>query len=590
MAMLKTLVRKNGGCAQIKSYLERDGRAVTLDCSPDVDPKRWDESFDLVRAAWGKDAGRKYYHFIISPDPKDGINVQTVRELAYAWVEKRYPDSQWVIETHIDNGIPHAHIVMNSVYPTTGKKIQISDGDIRRDACEVQRLCKERGMSAFDNYRIVRDGDGEWIAKSAIPMRDGECSRRKPREAQRSRSRKQEWMRKKGIHLWTDDMREAVERALSGCGTWGAFERALASAGYAINVNRRGVLTFYPPEGAGYAIKGYKLDDSYTVEGIRRRLAPQLDGRARSGVIGNPPPTLRLPQTFSEALSVRMERMPRKSKADVARLQAYMDAVALIKKNGYTSTAQLAQAARELRAQAEGLAKRLDDARLAYEQMDAASKYLIEREALSGRMGKRPANPVSERRWRKDNAEELDRMAFIDKWLAERGLGAHTALPDIQKERGRLCGEVAELANRADGLADAAARTEAAAQAVSGLALASSEPSSARVREGKAAHAPRLSTVLSAEEFARIMREELKRNKRRAAVLLSAQAQSREIALLMDADGADIAVLPDDARPSREPDYERERREAQNRQHQSEIADAAALKRGAFGQARGTRI
>ena len=125
---------------------------------------------------------------------------------------------------------------------------------------------------------------------------------------------------------------------------------------------------------------------------------------------------------------------------------------------------------------------------------------------------------------------------------------------------------------------------------MSGLALAPSEPSSARIRESKAAHAPRLSTVLSAEEFARIMREELKRNKRRAAVLLSAQAQSCEIALLMDADGADIGALTDDARPSREPNYERERREERNRQQQNEIADAAAPKRGAFGQARGMRI
>lgn len=588
--MLKTLVRKNGGCAQIKNYLERDGRAVTFDCSPDVDPKRWDESFDLVRKAWGKDTGRKYYHFIVSPDPKDGINVQAARELAYAWVENRYPDSQWAIETHIDNGIPHAHIVMNSVCPTTGKKLHLSNSDVRRDACELQRLCKERGVSAFDNYRIVRDGDGEWIAKSAIPVRDDECSRRRPREAQRSRRRKQEWMREKGIHLWTDDMREAVERALSGCGTWGAFERALASEGYAININRRGVLTFYPPEGAGYAVKGYKLDDSYTVEGIRRRLAPQLDGRARS-VMRNPPPALRLPQTFSEVLGVRMERMPRGSKTDIAKLQAYMDAVALIKRNGYTSTAQLAQAASELRTQAEGLAERLDNARLAYEQMDTAIKYLIEREALSGRMSKRPTNPMSEKRWRKANAEELDRIAFVDKWLAERGLGAHMALSDIQRERGKLYGEVAELASRADGLADAAARTEAAARIVSGLALAPSEPSKARSREGKAAPAPRLATVLSAEEFARIVREELKRSKRRAAVLLSAQAQSREIALFMDAtDDANTAVLSDGTRPNREPDYERERREAQNRRHQNEAADAAAPKREAFEQARSMRI
>ena len=73
MAMLKTLARKFGGCKQIKDYLARNGRAVTFRSSSiELDGGDWDELMNETRQMFGKDKGRKYYHFVISPDPEDG--------------------------------------------------------------------------------------------------------------------------------------------------------------------------------------------------------------------------------------------------------------------------------------------------------------------------------------------------------------------------------------------------------------------------------------------------------------------------------------------------------------------------------------
>ena len=71
MAMLKTLARKFGGCKQIKDYLARNGRAVTFRSSSiELDGGDWDEQMNETRQMFGKDKGRKYYHFVISARPR----------------------------------------------------------------------------------------------------------------------------------------------------------------------------------------------------------------------------------------------------------------------------------------------------------------------------------------------------------------------------------------------------------------------------------------------------------------------------------------------------------------------------------------
>ena len=91
MAMLKTLARKFGGCKQIRDYLARNGRAVTFRSSSiELDSGDWDERMNETRQMFGKDKGRKYYHFVISPDPEDGLDARAVDTLAYDWVRERY--------------------------------------------------------------------------------------------------------------------------------------------------------------------------------------------------------------------------------------------------------------------------------------------------------------------------------------------------------------------------------------------------------------------------------------------------------------------------------------------------------------------
>ena len=131
MAMLKTLARKFGGCKQIKDYLARNGRAVTFRSSSiDLNSADWDEQMDATRQIFGKDKGRKYYHFVISPDPEDGLDANAVDTLAYDWVRERYSGYQWVIETHSDNGIPLYDIEFETDYGDYDFEVAMADGRI----------------------------------------------------------------------------------------------------------------------------------------------------------------------------------------------------------------------------------------------------------------------------------------------------------------------------------------------------------------------------------------------------------------------------------------------------------------------------
>lgn len=516
-------------------YLEREGRSKSFDCSPLFQTRKgsWASDFDLVRDAYGKDdGGRKYYHFVISPDPKDGVDLGLARRLAVEWAQARYPDGQWVVETHDDNGIPHAHVVLNSVMPLTGKKVHMSNARSREDALELQRLCKHHGISAFDTFSIEQTDEGEWVAKDSVPVSDTERRRREAKERARARSRSQSWMREKGVHLWTDDMREAIETALDGCATWRAFERELAKAGYSMRVSKRGVLTFYPPEGRGHPCKGYKLDDSFTVEGLKARLVPNLGRGAGAGLLCNTPSkVVVMPTRFAEIAGSQTRRTARRREAE-GRLVGYLDAIAVIKANGYTSLRQIAEAVEETRGRAEEVSARLAEAQLVFEQAESASQNILVLEALRNRVGAAPRNPLFAKRWRDSNAEELRQISEIEDWLAARGLASDVTLEEMRGRRSDAYAIAASLAAEASRLVEEAEKIGNAYEALAGVPLPYGAEERGRQAEAGCARAPRLARTMTAEAYAEYARRQLERSRSLGKLLVEGALSRQNAALL----------------------------------------------------------
>ena len=136
------------GLAAARGYLERDGRALARDLlhfsRMDESPRQaglvearfdWDVAMDETRRANGNDApyrgrpARTYKHYVLSPDPRDGVSLADLGELAVRWAEESFPDFQVAIVYHDDNEghVPHAHVIVNNTNLATGNRLRDPD-------------------------------------------------------------------------------------------------------------------------------------------------------------------------------------------------------------------------------------------------------------------------------------------------------------------------------------------------------------------------------------------------------------------------------------------------------------------------------
>lgn len=203
-------------CAAAERYLERDGRAIGHDfidlaCVEREDGSAigWAAEMDELRSLYGNDEPYRgkpaitYRHYIVSPDPADKIDLERLRELACAWVQKHFGEYQVAIVYHDDNehAIPHAHIVVNNTNVETGRRLHVPDPKgLNRD---LQEMARERGLGYLTDRPSVfnrRAKGGE--ARTVQREYKGRAERRIERE---------------GGYSWVADIRERARtaRALS---------------------------------------------------------------------------------------------------------------------------------------------------------------------------------------------------------------------------------------------------------------------------------------------------------------------------------------------------------------------------------------
>ncbi len=162
MPLLKP-ISGHTSCKGVYRYLTKDGRALASDyLNLDIPEHEgtafdWAAAMDDTRTRWRNDTPwggrpcRTYKHYALSPDPKDHVSLDALRELTVAWVREHFGDYEVAIVYHDDNTrhIPHAHVVVNNTNIVTGRRLQ--DPDPRELKHSLQRMAKERGLSDFDS-------------------------------------------------------------------------------------------------------------------------------------------------------------------------------------------------------------------------------------------------------------------------------------------------------------------------------------------------------------------------------------------------------------------------------------------------------
>mgnify|MGYP002658205097 FL=1 len=214
MAYLKPISSKNT-VSNIKKYLEKNDRNVERTELNISDSDHWDVEMREVKALYEKEKGVQFFHLILSPDKEEGKNNYNVRTIHQMGVEvgQNFADLgyQVVIETHIDNGKIHDHIIINSVNMETGKKLRVSnakgkdyvnnkDDVYMRDLYKItDALCLEKGLNTLSQSKKEKDQKSKEKGRQPETKKSDEIY-----IEQRGKSFKTK-MRDKLQHIWMDE-------------------------------------------------------------------------------------------------------------------------------------------------------------------------------------------------------------------------------------------------------------------------------------------------------------------------------------------------------------------------------------------------
>lgn len=160
MAYVKVSTTKNVTAALRYGLHEKGAPAHGVNCPDDTETAR--RLFRADRIMWMKDdAGKLQGHVIIqSFDERDDLTQEEANQLGQELARRVAPGYRAMIYTH-GRG-PHNHIVIESVNPETGKKLDTS-GMLNKCRAISDEICREHGLHIIDGShpRAVKTSQAE---------------------------------------------------------------------------------------------------------------------------------------------------------------------------------------------------------------------------------------------------------------------------------------------------------------------------------------------------------------------------------------------------------------------------------------------
>ena len=245
------------------TYISRKDKAAYVDVQNLFIDEDYAGQFRQTAARFGKGterSERKYYHFKLSPDRADNADPFMVQEYAKACAEKMFEGCECVIATHTDTQTVHAHIIVNSVHPITGKKLHFNDDD-------------------YTKLKDMANEIGEQFGFSALDFR---------KKSENKRTADERHIILKGGTSWKEELREVIEEGKMMATSEDEFIAHLADYGVKITRSGKDYSYLYPQKSK--AIRGLKLGANYTKTEVLKTIGEFEDGatvEAAFGVAGD---------------------------------------------------------------------------------------------------------------------------------------------------------------------------------------------------------------------------------------------------------------------------------------------------------------
>ena len=435
MAILKTYIHHNGSSQSLEKYIFKDGRSLAEDHSLSMEGficgKEYGKAFDALRKIARKDSGRKTYHFVISPDPKNHATLEEVRMLATNWATKNLPNAYWYIGYHKDGstGEIHAHIAANSV-DENGMKLQFDSDQWAELANSAHSIAAKMGI--ITNLATVGR------------LRQQKTSR----DIVETMAERQ--VRVRGGWSWKDDIRKAVDVARKQSKDFRDFQEHLEKKGYSVVFNLRGGFTYFHPyakrdsNNHNFKVKDSKLGKEYSPSAILAEFKTDY----RSALFGenNPVEEYRL---RVEAQNWKFKKVPtniprpknyldhlyrRSVSRGVKDVKAYAKALHYLRENNLVYSKHIRLKLHELRHDFDEAIDKFKDAQsqayLALDVIEYAKQYESTLK-LAKELEQRPS--FLKNRFEQTHSEELAKFGEAKKWLENHGFNPLTARVNAER-------------------------------------------------------------------------------------------------------------------------------------------------------------
>ena len=255
----------------------------------------WYEQMDRTRRAFRNDvphAGKNpmtYKQYVISPDPRDEVSLETLRRLSVEWAQRWFDDYEVAIVYHDDgeSGVMHAHVVVNNTNLETGRRLgsYLSDEVVLKLNQSMQEMSRDLGLRAFDEEHESRNAEemreaGTRVNTDRSRAHAGGHGRSRRQRVTRTKAERE--MLRQGATPWKDELRDCIDLAMSVSAGTTEFMEALSAMGVTVTESadrrRRGRpdWVFHHPserEGGARECRGQRLGALYSRERIERVLA-----------------------------------------------------------------------------------------------------------------------------------------------------------------------------------------------------------------------------------------------------------------------------------------------------------------------------
>ena len=149
MAIIKA-ARNGASLKRIIDYVTKDEKTnERLIAGINCDTKNAYDDMMLTKELYNKTGGRQYKHFIYSFPPGEPVTAEQVRDNAIKLFSETdaLRGYQMLVAVHEDRKHLHAHVIVNSVRPSDGYKLQWSKADLTDLKSRCNELSREQGLS-----------------------------------------------------------------------------------------------------------------------------------------------------------------------------------------------------------------------------------------------------------------------------------------------------------------------------------------------------------------------------------------------------------------------------------------------------------